>query len=191
MRAPPMVPKKCSVVKVEGCDREEAKEVLHPSTINVSEERASSEDEEIGLCRTDDVHIGQAMSECGLEGEVDTLESLGVKTASTTTNFQEILKEIDLGLSKYDSPVMISSPPRIEDGMVFQTGNPGKCLVSKEGVQTTSTVEGSTPLGGQFQTCKRLDRELVVIVQASVSTSTKCGIQECMEVVEELVPTKK
>jgi len=119
LRAPATLPKKCSVVKVEGCDREEVREKRPPIVVHDSDNRVRNEVDDHGLCRFDVVRIGLDQSECVLVDGMDTSEHLGAKLSSHNVDFQEILNEINMGLSKFDDQDTSDPPLRTLTGLAL------------------------------------------------------------------------
>ena len=82
LRALATLPKKCPVVKVERCDREEVRDERPPTVFHDSDDRVRNDVDDHGLCRFDVVPIGLDRSECVLVDGMGTSEHLGAKPSS-------------------------------------------------------------------------------------------------------------
>ena len=87
LRAPATLPKKCSVVKVKGCNREEMRDERPPTVVHDSDDKVSNEVDDHGLCRSGVVPIGPDRIECVLVDGMDTSEHLGAKPSSHNVDF--------------------------------------------------------------------------------------------------------
>lgn len=151
LRAPTTLPRKCSVVKVGGHDKEDAREVTRPLAALANEDRNSNEEDDQGVSQSDVVPIGSGRSEGVIKDRMETSEHLGDELGRNNEDFQEIVNEIDVGLSKYDGPAMNFPLPRIKTGLILPSG----AAKSLE-VQLLSPIVGSFQLGGQIRRWKRL-----------------------------------
>lgn len=110
LRASVTLPKKCSVVKVEGFEKEEMRDDrLHTVALN-SNNKVRNVANGNFLIRSDVVSIGPERSEGVHEDGMDMSEPLGEKPNNYNGDFQEILNEIDTGLAKFDD-CSSSDPP--------------------------------------------------------------------------------
>nr|POE58561.1 hypothetical protein CFP56_71669 [Quercus suber] len=100
LRAPTTLPRKCSVVKVEGHNKEDAREVTQPPVALTNEDKDNNEENDQGVSRSDVVPIGPGRSKGVTEDRMDTSEHLSVELGRNNKDFQEILNEINVGLSK-------------------------------------------------------------------------------------------
>lgn len=100
--------------------------------------------------------------------------------------FRKFLNEIYMGLSKFDGQGTNFSPLRTMTGLVLPSSD-SKSLE----VQQISVTEGSNLIGGQIRRWKWLARELVATLKEGGPLSAKRGIQEGIEVEEDLVPTTR
>ena len=110
-----------------------------------NKDRDSNEEDDQGVSRSNVVPIGSGRSEGVTEDRMDTFEHLDAELGRNNEDFQEIVNEIDMGLSKYDGPAMNFSPPRTETGLILPSG-----ATKSTEVQLLSPTEGSFPLGGQI-----------------------------------------
>nr|POE68941.1 hypothetical protein CFP56_53003 [Quercus suber] len=115
------------MVKVKGHDREDAREVTRPPMAPANEDRDNNEEDDQGVSRSN--WFPWSSAELGKNNE----------------DFQEILNEIDVGLSKYDGPAMNCSLPRTETSLILPSG-----VAKSPEVQLLSPIEGSFPLGGHI-----------------------------------------
>ena len=159
------------MVKVGRHDKEDAREVTQPLAALANEDRDSSEEDDQGVSQSDVVPIGSGRSEGVIEDRMETSEHLDAELGRNNENFQEIVNEIDVGLSKYDGPAMNFPLPRIKTGLIL----PSSAAKSLE-VQLLSPIEGSFPLEGQIRRWKRLAQELAKTMKDGGPFSTKHGL---------------
>ena len=100
-------------------------------------------------------------------------------------DFQEVLDEIDMGLSKFDGQNTVE-PLSAMTGLALPSDDSN----SPE-VHHSSVTDGVTPLGGQICRWKRLARELAATVKEGGQFSAKRGFQEGMEMEDDILPAKK
>ena len=87
LRAPTTLPRKCSVVKVRGHNKEDAREVTRPSVALANEDRDSNEEDDQGVSRSNVVPIGPGRSKGVTEDRMDTSEHLGAKLGRNNEDF--------------------------------------------------------------------------------------------------------
>nr|POE75251.1 hypothetical protein CFP56_14286 [Quercus suber] len=109
--------------------------------VHDSDDKVYNEVDDHGLYRSNVVPIGQDQSKCVLVDGMDMSAHLGAKPSSHNVDFQEILKEIDMGLSKFTS----DPPLRTLIGLALPFDDSRSLEVQK-----SSVTEGRTLLGGQI-----------------------------------------
>ena len=150
-----------------------------------SDDTVSNASDELGLNRLNVAPIGPVQSEDKQEVGMDTAENLVVKPCNYKNDFQEVLDEIDMGLSKFDGQNMVK-PLTSMTGLVLPIDDSNSLEA-----HYSSVTEGITPLGGQIRCWKRLARELATTMKEGGPFSAKRGFQEGMEVEDDLLPAKK
>ena len=180
LRASASLPKKSTVIKVEGFQREKVRDDRPHS-----DDTVSNASDELGLNRLNVAPIGPVQSEDKQEVGMDTAENLVVKPCNYKNDFQEVLDEIDMGLSKFDGQNTVE-PLSSMTGLAIPSDDS-----NSPKVQHSLVTEGVTPLGGQIRCWKRLARELATTMKEGGPFSAKCGFQEGMEVEDDLLPAKK
>ena len=150
-----------------------------------SDDRVSNAGDELGLNRSDVAPVGPNRSEDRHEDGMDTSENLVVKPCNYKKDFQEVLGEIDMGLSKFDGQNMVK-PLSSMTGLVLPIDDSNSLEA-----HYSSVTEGITPLGGQIRCWKRLARGLATTMKEGGPFSAKRGFQEGMEVEDDLLPAKK
>nr|POE78993.1 hypothetical protein CFP56_54597 [Quercus suber] len=110
------------------------------------------------------------------------------------------LKAIDLELAKYDGEVDTDLQPRVKFATLGLLNDPEGLLGAEDGEHVTEIAgthrvstswEKTTSLGGLVRGWKCLAREKAAMEQVSSPIYAKQGIQEYLEVMEDLVPTKR
>lgn len=199
LRAPSVNPKKCTMVRVEGGSGSIEKEVQF-FPIERGEEMDTTENEL--LERSKEVEN----LECQLEESnrpkeiMITPDAAPVLRQSVQQEFQDTLKEIDLELAKYDGNVGTEfqlraeegsrSPLSASEGILKVEANEGN-IVTDETNHVFSVQEISVPSGGPVRGWKHLAREKAASEQGVSSVTAKRGVQEYLEVLEDLVPAKR
>ena len=134
-----------------------------------SDDRVSNAGDELGLNRSDVAPIGPNRSEDRHEDGMDTSENLVVKPCNYKKDFQEVLGEIDMGLSKFDGQNMVE-PLSSMTGLVLPIDDSNSLEA-----HYSSVTEGITPLGGHIRRWKRLARELSTTMKEGGPFSAKRG----------------
>ena len=191
MRAPMIAPKKCSVVKVEGCEEYVDKERQQFSSRLDNEEMDTRENTVGGLERNGVLQPSEAVEENGVDEGVGLMGAFVGTDRSSQENFDDKLREIDSDLATFDGNAIDQvATPLGETIMGTETGI--DCNVEQEQVDHRAFVdlENSTPLGGSLRGWKRLARKRDVVVQSSSTSGGKRSV-ECLEGVVDLVLTKR
>ena len=199
MRAPSINPKKCTVVRVEGSNGSTDKDehsflIVRGEEVDTTENELleQSKEAENPECQLEETHAPKDF--------VAIPDIVLVQCLQVQQNFQETLKEIDLGLAKYDGDVGkeihlgaeegLGSPLSASEGIL--KAGAGECnFIIDENNHVFSVQEMSASLGGPIRGWKHLARENAASEQVGSSLPTKRGVQENLEVSEDLVPTKR
>ena len=107
-----------------------------------SDDTVSNASDELGLNRLNVAPIGPVQSEDKQEVGMDTAENLVVKPCNYKNDFQEVLDEIDMGLSKFDGQNTVE-PLSSMTGLAIPSDDS-----NSPKVQHSLVTEGVTPLGG-------------------------------------------
>ena len=107
-----------------------------------SDDTVSNASDELGLNRLNVAPIGPVQSEDKQEVGMDTAENLVVKPCNYKNDFQEVLDEIDMGLSKFDGQNTVE-PLSSMTGLAIPSDDS-----NGPKVQHSLVTEGVTPLGG-------------------------------------------
>ena len=127
-----------------------------------------------------------------------TAEGIGLKGGKG--NFDDTLKEIDLALNVFDDTNTVS--PRLKEVCLDDVQSGGIIMGKGVGVEAIGAlvqedhmaiidVENSTSLGGSFRGWKRLARDKNGVVQPGSSSGGKRSVDDCLEGMADLVPTKR
>ena len=207
MRAPTISPKKCSTVKVDGCeedkDRDGQKTIPSQATNEdtdrdkqqnlprqATDEMDTSENLVLGVGRIEVTQAGETVEAYGTGDEIGLEGGIG--------NFDDTLKEIDPALNAFDGTSNVS--PRIKEACLDDVQSGGIIIGKEVGVEATSAVvqedhganiDNSTSLGGSLRGWKRLARDKIGVVQLGSSSGGKRHIDDCLEGMADLVPTKR
>ena len=192
MRAPTISPKKCSVVKVDRCEEDVERDRQQTPSRQASDEMDTSENIVLGAER-----IGVTQTRETMEVH-DTVE--GISLEGGKGNFDDTLKEIDSALNVFYETNTVS--PRLKEVCLDAVHSSGTITGMGAGVEAIGAlvqedhraiidVENNTSSSGSFKGWKRLARDKNGVVQSGSSSGGKISVDDCLEGVADLVPTKR
>ena len=165
MRAPITAPKKCSVVKVEGCEEDVDRDKQQSSSRHDNDEMDTRQNTVVGLERNRVCHPSEVVEEHGVDEGVGLMGNFVGTDRSGQVNFDDKLREIDSDLATFDGNAIDQVATPLGE-TIMGTGTGIDCNVEQEQVDHRAFVdlENSTPLGGSLRGWKRLARERDVVV---------------------------
>lgn len=167
-------------------------------TRDVGDEMDSRETIIAGLQRPGDVVSSGAVREQSIENGVEMVGTSVGMGSSGHGNFDNTLREIDSALAAFDKTDSISLQPRdgssvalhLEDLIMGQgAGAEGFLVVVQDDQRVSVDMENGTSSSVPLRGWKRLARERDV-VQVGSPSAGKRSVDECLEGVADLVPTK-
>ena len=192
MRAPTISPKKCSTDKVDGCKEDMDKDRQQTPPRQATDVMDTGENIVLGAER---IEVTQTKETVKVYG---TVEGIGLEGGKG--NFDDTLKEIDVALNVFDDTS--TGSPRLKEVCLDDVQSGGIITGKGEGVEAIGAlveedhraiidVENSTSLGGSLRGWKRLARDKNRVVQLGSSSGGKRSVDDCLEGMADLVPTKR
>ena len=165
MRGPMIAPKKCSMVKVEGCEEDMDRDRQQSSSRHDNDEMDTRENTIVVLERNGVFHPSEAVDEHGVDEGVRLMGNFVRTDRSGQGNFDDKLREIDSDLAAFDGDAIDSvATPSGETIMGTGTGIDGNVEQEQVDHRASVDLENCTPLGESLRGWKRLARERDVVV---------------------------
>ncbi|XP_050242446.1 uncharacterized protein LOC126691441 [Quercus robur] len=163
MRGPMIAPKKCSMVKVEGCEEDMDRDRQQSSSRHDNDEMDTRENTVVVLERNGVFHPSEAVEEHGVDEGVRLMGNFVRTNRSGQGNFDDKLREIDSDLAAFDGDAIDSvATPSGETIMGTGTGIDGNVEQEQVDYRASVDLENCTPLGESLRGWKRFHIDAVI-----------------------------